>query len=107
MIYNQDIEIYRVKPQKVNNPFISTPTIEDLPISIIKGRISRKSTIVSLGDVSKQANGTFRLYCDITEDVIKGDRIRDIDGNNYLVDYVYKPNSHHIEADLTLVRVDT
>lgn len=106
MLYNQLLQVYRVSSNAINNPFVTNP-INDLPISKIMGRISRKSIVQSLGDVNKQATGAFRLYCDITEDIIKGDRIKDMDNNNYLVDFVYKPNNHHIEADLTLVREDT
>lgn len=106
MLFNQLLQVYRVSSNAINNPFVTNP-INDLPISKIMGRISRKSIVQSLGDVNKQATGTFRLYCDITEDIIKGDRIKDMDNNNYLVDFVYKPNNHHIEADLTLVREDT
>lgn len=107
MLYNQEINIYRIGGSaSTTNPFSTTKKTEQ-PITTIKGRISRKSTIVSSDGVNKVAIGSFRLYCDVDSDVIKGDRVQDEEGTNYLVDFVYKPNKHHLEADLTLVRKDT
>lgn len=107
MLFNQDIDIYRLEGNSTpnKNPF-STKVQVEKPTSSIKGRISRTSITTKEG-INKQTSGSFRLYCSITEDVIPGDRIHDVLNDiNYLVEFVYKPNNHHIEADLTIARKD-
>lgn len=114
-LFNQEFEVYRVNtptPLKSNNynPFAikTVTTVEDDYVNTIKGRIARRSSAPSktiADDVVSYSIGTMRLYANITEDIRMGDRIKDISENlNYTVSYVYKPNSHHIEAELEIIR---
>ena len=103
MLYNQELKAYRLGNSN-SNPF-STYKQEENPIITFKGRITRK-TVTSIDGVNKIPIGTFRLYCDISTDLINGDRIQDEYGDNYLIGFIYRPNHHHIEADLELVRKD-
>ena len=114
-LFNQEVGIFRVNtptPQNNNshtNPFAinNTNTVKDEYVATIKVRISRKgsSSPSTVKDVNSFSVGKMRLYADITEDIRIGDRVKDVSENlNYTVSYVYKPNSHHIEAELEIIR---
>jgi hypothetical protein len=116
-LFNQEVEIYRVNtptPQNnnnnnnYNNPFAlnSASYVKDEYVSTIKAKIARKgSSLTLVNDVNSYSVGKMRLYANINEDIRMGDRIKDVSENlNYTVSYVYKPNLHHIEAELEIIR---
>lgn len=110
-LFNQEVEIYRVNtptPHKqYNNPFAinNTTTVKDEYVATIKARITRNSAFKASNDVNSYVAGKMRLYANINEDIRIGDRIKDVSENlNYTVSYVYKPNLHHIEAELEIIR---
>lgn len=111
-LFNQEIEVYRVNtptPHNYNNPFAtsSSSVVKDELVGTIKARIARRNSALSKIDThaNSYSVGRMRLYADINEDIRMGDRIKDISENlNYTVSYVYKPNSHHIEAELEIIR---
>ena len=69
-------------------------------------RLTRKSPTLADRQVNSVKTGTMRLYLNMDVDVKEGDLIEVEDYSQYTfrVNFVYKPNNHHIEVDLDIVQ---
>lgn len=81
---------------------------EDEEVGTYPCRIIRKSPASSAEQVNSTVQGTMRAYFRVDADVKEGDIIECDEYYNYTFKtlFVYKPNSHHIEADLEIVPKD-
>jgi hypothetical protein len=98
---NQTGNVYRAVKSKVK----SYVTNSDRLIGTYPCRISRSSVQTIKGSPNTVQQGQMRAYFNTDADVRDGDRL-ECDGRDYNIMFVYKPNNHHLEVDLSIVERD-
>lgn len=81
---------------------------EDEEVGTYPCRIISKSPTTSAKQVNSMVQGTMKAYFNIEADIKTGDIVECDEYYKYTfkVLFVYKPNNHHIEADLEIVPKD-
>ena len=64
-----------------------------------KCHLGRSRGTVVQNNPENSFSQTMRLYMDISCNITEGD-IAVVNGTKYVVDNIYKPSNHHIEADV-------
>lgn len=68
-------------------------------------RVSSSSAGMAQGSPQAVVNGSMRVYMDVEADVQRGDLLI-CEGDTYHVTALYRPNNHHLEADLVMNEVE-
>lgn len=101
----QSCIIKRANAEEDGNSYIDL--FNDTEIGTYPCRITRMSPTTTDQQVNSTITGSMRAYFHLNTDIQEGDVIECDDYNHsFKVAFVYKPNHHHIEADLNIIPKD-
>lgn len=82
-----------------NNAFIDMYEEEEELIGYFKCRIIRQNSSLNINSINLNLNASYRCFLNIDVDIKSGDLLI-CEEVSYRVKSIYKPNNHHIEAEI-------